>query len=290
MKYIHPSSFLRPFCAKIGLPGTRLWHFIHYWQLRGHAPNFRHPKDLSELILSAMNKKSFSDYSVYADKVNVREYIKSKGLERLLLNVFGVWEDANDIDFDALPDKFALKPNNGSGGHVFCHDKSKLNIPEAIKQLNQALVHTNPSYAFEGQYAKIPPRIYCEELMETGNGINPTDYKFTCIKGQIGDIFIAQEDENMKRKYATVDTNWQILPYTKPEFLLNPIPEKPKHLEEMIEIAKMLSADFDIVRVDLYEYKDKVYFSELTFSPWGGYMYSYTDEGLIELGKLYYKK
>ena len=56
----------------------------------------------------------------------------------------------------------------------------------------------------------------------------------------------------------------------------------------MIEIAKILSTDFEIVRVDLYEYKDKVYFSELTFSPWGGHMYSYNQEGLNRLGALYY--
>ena len=58
----------------------------------------------------------------------------------------------------------------------------------------------------------------------------------------------------------------------------------------MIEIAKILSADFDFVRVDLYEHNDKVYFGELTFSPWGGIMYSYTDDAIKEYGRLLLEK
>ena len=72
-----------------------------------------------------MHNKSFIDNAIYADKWRVRDYIKSKGLENILLDVYGVWEKGDDIDFDVLPDKFALKPNNGSGGHFFCKDKTR---------------------------------------------------------------------------------------------------------------------------------------------------------------------
>lgn len=288
---LHPSIWARNICAHSGFVGISLWHKYVYYTLRGKWPNFKHPKDLSEHILAAMSKKSFSKYADCADKVKVRDYIISKGLGHLLLNIYGSWSDANDINFDDLPDKFALKPNNGSGGHFFCKDKSKIDQEKVKKQMNEALnmVNTDIAFKFEPHYACIDPRVYCEELMDTENGINPTDYKFTCVNGQICDIFIAQEDVNRKRKYATIDTNWEILPYTKKEFLLDPIPAKPKHLDEMIKIANILSADFEWVRVDLYEYKNKVYFSELTFSPWGGYMYSYNDLGINEIGKKFDK-
>ena len=55
----------------------------------------------------------------------------------------------------------------------------------------------------------------------------------------------------------------------------------------MIRIAGILSEDFEFVRVDLYEYKDQVYFSELTFSPFGGIMYGYNETGIREIGKLF---
>ena len=63
----------------------------------------------------------------------------------------------------------------------------------------------------------------------------------------------------------------------------------PSKIKDMIKYAEILSEDFDFVRVDFYEYEGKVYFSELTFSPWGGYMYSYTDEAIKELGKRFEK-
>lgn len=42
--------------------------------------------------------------------------------------------------------------------------------------------------------------------------------------------------------------------------------------------------------IDLYEYKDQVFFSELTFSPWGGMMYSYNDEGIKAIGEKFNEK
>lgn len=288
-KKIFTSANFQKLCAKLGMPGIMLWHGWVYRVNRGHNPDFKHPKDLSELILASMHKKSFIDNAIYADKWRVRDYIKSKGLENILLDVYGVWEKGDDIDFDVLPDKFALKPNNGSGGHFFCKDKSKIDIPAIRKQMNQSIILEHLGYHFEPHYRHIKPLIYAEELIDTGTDAWPTDYKFTCLKGRIADVFVCCERETSTTKYITLDTDWNVLPYTKQEYLPNEVPEKPKHLDRMIEIAKILSADFDIVRVDLYEYKDKVYFSELTFSPWGGYMYSYTNDALKILGDKYYE-
>ena len=61
---------------------------------------------------------------------------------------------------------------------------------------------------------------------------------------------------------------------------------KPEKLDEMIEISKTLSADFDFVRVDLYEINGKVYFGELTFSPATGVLEYYNDRFIVEKGKL----
>lgn len=289
MKYIHPSRWLIKICAKTGWPGVRLWHAFTYYKLRGRWPNFSHPQDLSEHILASMNHKSFERYADFADKVKVREYIKSKGLADILLDVYGSWETPEDIDFDKLPDKFALKPNNGSGGHFFCKDKSKIDKNAVIHQLKEGLglVKNDIAFRFERHYLKISPKIYCEELIDTGNEAWPIDYKFTCVKGRIADIFVASERETGTTKYITLDPEWNILPYTKKEYMPDNVPSKPKHLQRMIEIAKILSADFECVRVDLYEYKDQVFFSELTFSPWGGYMFSYNDEGIKAIGRLF---
>lgn len=287
----HPSSWLVNFCLHTGYPGIKLYHKYIYHRERGKWPDFRHPKDLSERLLAAMSKKSFAQYAPFADKVKVRDYVKSKGLGECLLDVYGVWNDAKEIDFDSLPDKFALKPNNGSGGHVFCKDKSKLDKNKTVAQLNDALnwVNTMPLFHFEPHYAAIEPRIYCEELIDTGGEAWPIDYKFTCVHGKICDVFICVERESGTTKYITLDEDYNVIPYTREEYLPRIVPEKPKHFERMKEIARILSNDFEFVRVDLYEYKDRVFFSELTFSPWGGFMFSYNQYGIDEIGKAFEK-
>jgi len=286
---IHPSNWIRDICVHTGYYGISFYHKYVYYIERRHWPDFKHPKDFSEHLLAAMSKPSFTKYAPYADKVKVRDYIQSKGLGDCLLDIYGVWEDARDIDFVALPEKFALKPNNGSGGHFFCKDKSKINKELIIKQLNDALlmVKNEKAFKFEPHYAKIPPLIYCEELIDTGTDAWPVDYKFTCVHGKICDVFVSVERDTGCTKYCTLDVDYYPLPYTREEYLPKSIPPKPKHFERMKEIAKILSKDFECVRVDLYEYKDRVFFSELTFSPWGGFMYSYNQNGLDEIGEAF---
>lgn len=263
--------------------GKRLAYSIRYYHNRGKWPNLKNPQDLSEILISRIINNDFEKYSVYADKITVREYVKSKGLENNLLKHYFYWDKVEDINEDLLPDNFVLKTNNGAGGkNIFvCRDKSRFDFVAAKKGLNNAM---HKVYEYEAQYNKIPPRIICEELIDTGSDAWPTDYKFTCINGTPVDIFIGTGRETGV-KFCTKNLDWSPLAYTKKSYLPAIDPEKPKHLDKMIEIAKILSEDFDFVRVDLYEYKNQVYFGELTFSPWGGIMYSYTDEAILEYGK-----
>ena len=67
--------------------------------------------------------------------------------------------------------------------------------------------------------------------------------------------------------------DWEFAPFGRSDFLkLEELPEKPSKFDEMVVLAKKLSKDLPFLRVDLYQVKEKVYFSELTFSPCGGYM------------------
>lgn len=288
MKYFGLAKPLLNICEHLGKTGRFFAYNIKYFQQRRRFPNLFKPKNLSEQILSSMLKKEYFGYSHYADKVAVREYIKSRGLGDHLLDVYGVWDKAEDIDFDKLPDKFALKPNNGSGGHFICYDKTKIkNIEELRKRMNNALI-LNKDYIWEPHYYKIPPKLYAEELIETEKHEAPVDYKFMCINGKIGECLIILERTENSHKVLRVDEKGQILPYTVDKYLSSKKTfEKPKHWDEMVSIAKQLSKDFKCVRVDLYEYKDKVYFGELTFTPAGGILFTNNYHSLVEEGKLF---
>lgn len=280
-------SIFRMFCEHTGRFGMKIYQSFLYHGTRGRWPNFRDPQDISVRILASMQKKEFLKYADLADKVKVHEYIRQKGLGHILLEHYATWDSVEHIDICDVPEKFILKPNNGSGGHVICRDKRFFDLDKA-KQTIESAFEMAKHYYFEPHYMYIKPQIICEQLLDLGPGILPTDYKFTCVKGHVVDVFIAVEDSNGNRKYNTVDINWNLLPYTKKEYLLENIPDKPSKLDEMVKYAEILSADFDFVRVDFYEYDNKVYFSELTFSPWGGYLFSYTNKA-VEKYEDYYR-
>lgn len=286
LKYL-VNRLLYPVDKYLGTYGRKHGMSIKYYWARGKWPNLDNPSNLSEKILSSMCKPEFLKYADLADKVKVHDYIRAKGLGEILLRHYKVWDSPRDItveDIQQLPDKFILKPNNGSGGHVYCRNKSDFNLPKAQRTLQTALNFAR-GYFLEPHYLIIEPKVYAEELLDLGEGMVLTDYKFHCIHGEIADVFLAGENADGERKYATVDLDWNVLPYTKKSFLLEPLPEKPSCFDDMVRYAKILSKDFDFVRVDFYEYEGKVFFSELTFSPWGGYLYSYTDDAIEILGK-----
>jgi len=67
------------------------------------------------------------------------------------------------------------------------------------------------------------------------------------------------------------DLDWKILPISAGyEKQKSPIP-KPGNFDELLSICRKVSQDAHFVRVDLYTVEDRIYFSELTLTPHGGY-------------------
>lgn len=62
-------------------------------------------------------------------------------------------------------------------------------------------------------------------------------------------------------------------------------PLLPDNLKEMVSLAEKLSKNFEFVRVDLFDVKGKIYFSELTFSPCAGFMPITPQNYDLEIGK-----
>ena len=143
--------------------GGKNTYRLRYYRQRKRWPNLKHPKDISEILIASMFSPEAASYADLVDKVRVRDYIRQKGLGDILLKHYGEWENPEDIDFDSLPDKFILKANNGSGGHVVCKDKKtfdkefalqekKLGYNEAVMTLSKEF-NVKPSLV--AKYARI---------------------------------------------------------------------------------------------------------------------------------------
>lgn len=91
--------------------------------------NWKNPQDLNEVINWLKFNGDTSMWPLFADKYRVREYVEKKGLGHTLVKLYGVWENAKDIDFNALPNAFVLKTNHGCATNILVKDKSALTPP-----------------------------------------------------------------------------------------------------------------------------------------------------------------
>ena len=162
----------------------RLSFIISYYHNRHRFPNLKNPKDLSEIWIKRVLDGKVNALSFLADKYAVREYVKSKGLESILTPLIGVYDTVDGIDFDSLPNRFALKANFGAGCNIICADKANLDIEKSKEKVRKWLKPGTYSFA-ERHYNLIPKKIVCEEFIDDGTGGFPIDYKFMCINGKV---------------------------------------------------------------------------------------------------------
>ncbi len=211
-----------------------------------------------------------------SDKYAVREFVEEKVGAHVLNELYGVFENADEIDFDALPKPCILKVTDGSGWYVILKNndviikkKPGATIDQARKRLKKWMGKSQYLRRREWCYKDIKPRIICEKYMETESS-SLADYKFHCFHGEPRFIQ-AIVDRSTDCKDAFYDENWnktdhvRVYPHCERE--LHP----PACLKDMLEIATALSSEFLFVRVDLYDFEGVTVFGELSFNPESGY-------------------
>ncbi|MFU7517521.1 ATP-grasp fold amidoligase family protein [Clostridium sp. HCS.1] len=231
-------------------------------------PNLKNPTTFYDKMQYLKINNCFKEYGEYVDKYRVRGYVASVVGEKYLVPLLGVYNNFDEIDFEALPEKFVLKTNHSCGRNIICKSKSNINKNKIKKDLTKWL-NENFYYRFrEIQYKDIRPLIICEEYLEDKSG-GLMDYKFTCSNGEPKYIQI-DVDRYGKHKQKYYDLEWNELNWSYGFDKYTEDIEKPENIDEMIEIARRLSGKFQFVRVDLYSVDNNIYFGELTFTPGAG--------------------
>ncbi len=260
---------------------------IRYRVSRGHWPHLFLPKDYSDYIVRDNYFGRHNSHAFLADKLEVRKYVEQKGLGNILIPLLGYWDDAEKIDFDVLPNQFAIKCNHSCGMNIICYDKSKLDIEGTRRQLDQWMHMKHPVY-FEQHYNHIKPMILAEALIPSdADGQFPIDYKFHCAGGKpvFIQVCIDRTDEFVGHR-VIYSPEWEKLPYTAHDYHYTDVDvPQPNCLKEMLMIASKLSEDLEYARVDLYEVGGaKVIFGEITLTPMGGWLDSLTQEAKDIMG------
>ncbi|MBO4351537.1 MAG: glycosyltransferase, partial [Proteobacteria bacterium] len=245
--------------------------------------NIKHPQNLAEKIAWLEYHEIHNLKVDCTDKWAVRDYVKSKGLEEILVPVYGdVYSSAEDLNFTDLPDQFVLKATHGCGMNLVCPDKRNIQQDAVLATLRHWLSTTFGTYSFEPHYETIPHRFYIEKYL--GDGDAMVDYKFFCFHGKPSFVEVCSNRKS-GLKLSLYDMDWNRLDAITEKRYTPELLERPKNFERMKEIAEILSEDFVFVRVDLYHIEDQIYFSELTFTPATCVLANFKEDFLLEEGK-----
>ena len=257
-----------------------------YREITGRNMDIEHPVTYSEKIQWLKLYDPNTNRSMLADKIAVRDWIKTKIGEEYLIPIYGTYDSFDEIDFDKLPDQFVIKTNHSSGWNIVVKDKSTFDRKSAKKKIEKWL---SRDYAFwteyEPHYSGIKPRILIEKYMEDSTG-GLTDYKFLCFDSEAKYVWV-DFDRFTHHKRNIYDMNWNLQPWNQYTYgNYEGEVQPPENFDLMKKIANTLCQGFIHVRVDLYNIDGKVYFGEMTFTNGSGFEQLHPYEYEVEIGKL----
>lgn len=262
-----------------------IWYKIMY----GRHIDLDNPKDIDEKVNWLKFNSDLTLWTRCADKAAVREYVREKGLGETLNEVYGVYDRVEDVDFDQLPGRFAIKSTNGGGGNAVLLVKSRdgFNEREARALMSGWLRHKVGRLFYEPHYSLIKPRLIAERYLDPNIGeTSLVDIKINCFNGKAHSVFLCSDREfGRSVHYSVYDLDWNLHPEKVcPEFRTTKVYPRPRSFGDMVKYSEILSEGIPYVRVDWYEIEGKPVFSEMTFTPAGGFQHFYTREYLEELG------
>lgn len=276
-KKIIPSQNIRFGILKIlsFLP-DRVMLGLQYYIKMGRKCNFNKPKTWTEKLQLYKIYYRNPILGICVDKYNVRQYVTNCGLKDILVDLYGIFLNAEDINLDKLPKSFVVKTTDGGGGNniILVKDKFVLDRDAFTRQLNSWLNIKDINAGREWAYTQIAKsQIIVEKLLvnDTCPEAGIEDFKFLCFHGEPKYI-VVDKDRYIKHKRNIYDVDWRKIDVSTDHEQFEEDYKKPENLSRMIEIARILSQDFPFVRVDLYNIHGKIYFGELTFYPWSGYV------------------
>lgn len=261
----------------------QLYIKCYYYICTGHVLNLNNPKTFSEKLNWMKLNYRRNDLFRYVDKYEAKKIVENcLGSNQSVIPAYGVYDNFNQIDFDALPDKFILKCTHDSGTYAICKDKRTFDKFTVRNRLNKGLRRNYFYNSREWPYKYAKPRIVADMLLDDQSGHELRDYKFWCFDGVPRVMYCTNKAKDVYENFYDMEFN--ILPISHgfrrnvPEF------DKPAEFELMKKMASKLSQGLPFVRIDFFDVNGHVYFGEFTFYDWGGNNRVIPEEWEMKLG------
>lgn len=249
-----------------------------YKNTTGKTLNIIHssPLTYSEKINWLMLNYFDDRMTILADKYRSKLYLKELLGQDYSIPLINVYNNANEIDFSALPNSFVLKTNWGAGNNYIVKNKQSADLHKIISDFNKWMLPSGNNYFhfLEPSYKNISPKIICEEYKEDKNG-NLYDFKVTCFNGVPKLIHLHLCNIGTSTFF---DTDGNFLPITlnlkkNSPNNISPNISLPPFYKKLLFISKKIAAPFPLVRVDFFFTETEYYLGEITFFQNAGCFY-----------------
>lgn len=251
-----------------------------YKERIGEELDIDNPKRFTEKIQWMKIYYSTPEIIRCIDKVTFKDYISKHLGTGYTAKMYKVWHTPEEVCLDGLPQKCVIKSNCSSEGrnmriisseegadHI---DKESLTEEIRGKWFDRRTLCTN---SFITAYHQVTPSVFVEELIPGFDGAN--EYKLFCFHGEPKCLYVPRykfingvESSDFSVSFYTAD--WKFMNFSFGKYEAIPDLERPKKLDQMVELARKLSKDFPFVRVDFIDTRERIYLSEMTFFPSGG--------------------
>lgn len=192
-----------------------------------------------------------------SDKEHVKHYVKAVLGEEYNVPTFAVLHGPADVDRYDFPERCCIKPTHASA-QVILRTQGEPVDRAAIKRwfgLNYYRAGR------EANYRLLRPKVIVEPLIFDSAAVD--DYKFFCWNG-VPKLIQVDFERHIRhtRKMFDVDWNEQDFTLTFPRATCES--PRPQSLAQMLRVARVLSAPFSFVRIDLYSDGQRVLVGEIT--------------------------
>lgn len=252
------------------------------------------PKTLCEAIQWLKISDCERYKTILADKLLVREFIKSCIGNKYLVNLLGSYGSFDEIDFNSFNQPVVLKCNHGSGWNHIIQDPIHFDKDNIKSDFDRWMKTDYAKLSYELHYSCIKRRIIAEEYIDPK--FSKFEYQVYCI--------------NNKPEYVSVETikdlptHQRCIFNTKGEkldFMISPNRYSVMDEEyvdkstilECVGLSNLLLNNIKtkFVRFDFIEYHGNIKFREITFTPGSGLSiynpesYDYKFGSMLSIGK-----
>ena len=234
-------------------------HLTYLWR-HNRIADLTAPKTLTEHIQRRKLTDRNPRFVRMADKVAVKDHVsRTLGSHWVTPTL---WRGIRLPVEPVWPMPFVIKSRHGCSQVFVVRTLEDYTVGRRLAR--RWIGHTYGRWLDEWSYGQIPKGLLVEPFIGEGGAL-PIDYKFFVFAGKVAFIQVHLARSTAHR-WIVFDLDWCRVSLSTRDS----DPPPPTRLSELIEAAETLGAEFDFVRVDLYEVASKPVFGELTFYPGSG--------------------